>query len=913
MPNNEAFHKDIIKFQKLIQVFLKNYNSDLHTNLNELNQQLLEVRKITIPIIKSYQAKSTDISLATNDDTDKEPTTCNITSVRILEPLEYKGARRFVLPKGAIQIQIETDTTTCSIDSLDKKVVYSNGKEENAQLNNVSRQGKIIKASIPIDFTGLAAKTTASVKIGTYSSERVMYIPSSNVDVSSDKAIKDTVENYTRWAKTMNLDYSNLSEKDMTVICPSLSIKDGEVVVVDFEKELHKIPFVQKIQGGLNLQTLPFGDLENLVDECSSIAYILRRALASISYYNDILNGLGALVEDTETVQLSNTLNQAYKKQCTDSQNVLTTINNQINAIADFKVLVMAELIAKSIPEDLIKQSNALKEMVVRHNATLDPILTETNAYFDGSVTFNTFQEWKAVLDRINPICAQAQAEWDTPWNALKAAVASYETNNPEGAKNKYYTQWKRTDYKSLQNHIVSEQDPTISTISTIKYTLQSIQDAVDKTGGDGTMEFAEGENIVSLDEKNKFKDKTIATTFDFEDTGKPVFKDGPQKTDVKQGQVGDCYLMSALISLTKDNSDLLRSMIDDQGDKCVVTLHQGGVPIKVEVDKKLIIKKMPGYVDSTPAAQYGDDIWVAIIEKAYAKLLGSDKTDPGGNLIKIEGGSTTQALEVLLGNKVKTPKEIYLDANGAIVQENPTETVTNPIVLSNIKLDVLKKVVKAANDADYEIHVSSPDKYKGYTLGDHDILPIDAHHYMSFNHAYSLVDATNNTVTIRNPHGDSEREQGLFSESVKIDVTNLITAIEALEKDYTTNASVDKSKKTAMDNAIKAINENTLIASRFSRRIGNWNDWIADLVLDNNDNKWKPNGELRSRAVRRLGTRITDLKENIVEIADHKDKNNKLRDGFLNKTVRLNAEQTITYEVLKEYFDRVNLSIINP
>jgi len=58
MPKNEAFQEKIIELQKLVQLFSKNYNSDIDIDFKELNEQLLDLRKITIPLINSFKRRT---------------------------------------------------------------------------------------------------------------------------------------------------------------------------------------------------------------------------------------------------------------------------------------------------------------------------------------------------------------------------------------------------------------------------------------------------------------------------------------------------------------------------------------------------------------------------------------------------------------------------------------------------------------------------------------------------------------------------------------------------------------------------------------------------------------------------------------------------------------------------------------
>ena len=180
----------------------------------------------------------------------------------------------------------------------------------------------------------------------------------------------------------------------------------------------------------------------------------------------------------------------------------------------------------------------------------------------------------------------------------------------------------------------------------------------------------------------------------------------------------------------------------------------------------------------------------------------------------------------------------------------------------------------------------------------------------MSFSHAYSLVNATANDVTIRNPHGDTEQEQGLFSEEVKNDVTALVAAIDSLEKEFLKDEQIKDDSKKKMDKAFENIGKNILIKNRFNREAKDWNKIVKKMILE--AAIWKPEKDKKG-FIKKLANNITELKQHIGQKAEHSDKNNgnKLKDGFLSRTIKLSAEQTISYKVLKDYFERVSISII--
>lgn len=98
---------------------------------------------------------------------------------------------------------------------------------------------------------------------------------------------------------------------------------------------------------------------------------------------------------------------------------------------------------------------------------------------------------------------------------------------------------------------------------------------------------------------------------------GRPLFGDaGPLYTDVRQGQEGDCWLLSGLSAIALDSPNTLRQNVVDFGDG-TYGVRLGNAFYRVDADLPV------SYSTATnPAfAQFGSggSIWVAVVEKAYA------------------------------------------------------------------------------------------------------------------------------------------------------------------------------------------------------------------------------------------------------------------------------------------------------
>lgn len=129
--------------------------------------------------------------------------------------------------------------------------------------------------------------------------------------------------------------------------------------------------------------------------------------------------------------------------------------------------------------------------------------------------------------------------------------------------------------------------------------------------------------------------------------TGK-LFIHPPTPDDVQQGALGDCYFLSSLGALAKTHPEILQQAITgpDADGNYSVTFYKsnrgsflslwntGGDTTVVKVDGKMPVDQSSGQIayGHSPGDGKNNELWVTLIEKAYAKYQGSyDSIGHGG------------------------------------------------------------------------------------------------------------------------------------------------------------------------------------------------------------------------------------------------------------------------------------------
>jgi Ca2+-binding RTX toxin-like protein len=220
-----------------------------------------------------------------------------------------------------------------------------------------------------------------------------------------------------------------------------------------------------------------------------------------------------------------------------------------------------------------------------------------------------------------------------------------------------------------------------------------------------------------------------------------PLFSSaGPGKNDIMQGGIGDCYLMSLLAAVARNNPDHIRQTVADLGDGTFV------VDFKDNSNKNVYVRvdgDLPSYSDGSLAyARFGKgkSIWVPVIEKAWTFYRNEQPAGQGSG--PNAGQGTYASIEYWHQEYTHTPFSAY--------NTPATQTVVSTLWKGN-NWDSGKeflKQMKAAMDQGKAVTLSGPHPLDNTTA----MVVANKH---SGQHAYMVdwISADFTQIRIRNPY----------------------------------------------------------------------------------------------------------------------------------------------------------------
>ena len=152
----------------------------------------------------------------------------------------------------------------------------------------------------------------------------------------------------------------------------------------------------------------------------------------------------------------------------------------------------------------------------------------------------------------------------------------------------------------------------------------------------------ANDRSLGNFDDRRKFKTITWLRPNEFMKKVN-LFEDGVEPNDIEQGALGDCYVLAAIASIS-EYAKRIYEMIEDKGNgRYEIKMYYKGIERITVVDDLIPCSNGKPIFSKNK----GNELWVMLIEKAYAKLAGSYGA--------IEGGSSGVALSNITGMPINS------------------------------------------------------------------------------------------------------------------------------------------------------------------------------------------------------------------------------------------------------------------
>ncbi|CAA6825870.1 MAG: Unknown protein, partial [uncultured Aureispira sp.] len=740
----KPFETDLNRLLSLI----KDYQAALKATKQKTPEQIAYFGQLKIV----YQGLKVALK---EQDTD----TCSIKRVNLLRPVVITDSnnnqiRSSFSPKVKIVLQIFTTQKDCVFVDETIDITYQKGGKKSILIQEV-----IDANQQAIFFLNFEKKENniAFISVEGLQAPRITYTYQPSLKLDTSENVEKTKRAFD--PKVMRKDFQEiitdlLPEAKMETV-PNASWKK----LLDFDSIY---PIIE------NDQIDPLPDLATLSDkELSSKNIELG---AHIHPFAILLNKLQKTLQTFKSLTYNyqgsdhaDLFDKEYETSIANTEALIIALKEKIDAYTLIRHAIGREENLRKIPENV---RTLYQQALLVLNQQIPLVATLTKRVHSYPSLDLEYAAWSTEVETTSKTAKESIQALKKALDPLNTAV---EVLKAEGYSNWEYKRWKAGAFRQLKkeyelvqfdaNKLLESDGPLQNKIKVL-------------AANDGYLEFLDNksENNFSDAEEKLFL-KNIPASYQLrhetplDEAGEklPPFEDGAQTEDIEQGQVSDCYLLAAMANLAQpDTAHLLEEMIvekEEKGKKIyVVTLYQEGIPVEVEVDGRFMTLTAPDEENfKNPKKHLGaapkEDIWVPIIEKAYAKLMAK------GDYTLIENNTPQNAMKALLGNKVDIPLSFLVDEHGRLINEGEGTSITNPLELASIGLQQLKQLLLSAQEKGYKMNLSSPNSYKGVEELNHNhVLNIGNGNYISFDHTYTITAIEGDMASVFNPHGKASK-----------------------------------------------------------------------------------------------------------------------------------------------------------
>ncbi|MBL8617413.1 MAG: hypothetical protein JNM72_17520 [Deltaproteobacteria bacterium] len=270
---------------------------------------------------------------------------------------------------------------------------------------------------------------------------------------------------------------------------------------------------------------------------------------------------------------------------------------------------------------------------------------------------------------------------------------------------------------------------------------------------------------------ENGIEDHALA----FQGKGEAIMdKAGPSPSDVKQGMIGDCYLLASLMAIARSKPDFIQTKLFRTDPTEAATQHTlefhedksgtGQGPFKaqrVQVQNTVLATTTQVRTSDNSLKEAGESVtshgdwaWPAIVEKAFFAWPGRNSLDT------VSGGQSSRSSGMLTGEEHES---IGIQPTQKDLRENSNAVAD---AVASAKEGILAALAEDGSGAlTASTMAGPPDSWKNEPKGGVGGAGEGKVGGIAFGHVYSIVRADDSTVTVRNPWGKYGRVNGVVDE----------------------------------------------------------------------------------------------------------------------------------------------------